>query len=235
MQRPPPQRPTAQPMPAVGRGAPKCYRSCLGRRPAKKPGERTGRRRCQFLLGPQASTELFGPTGGGITTKTHRTAHAGGGKRSPQVLPELFGAPSGGKTQGRQQGGSPADFLLGPQASTESVARMAARRTVEANVSAARRADAATAAAANNEAAASAAKHAYVASAARRSYGGRANETGGGGRVRGRCPQGRRQGNGLRRDAHARDYDGPTHGRRRSGSGCVNDDAEEDDGASPRR
>ena len=45
----------------------------------------------------------------------------GGGKRSPQVLPELFGAPSGGKTQGRCQGGSPADFLLGPQASTELV------------------------------------------------------------------------------------------------------------------
>ena len=88
---------------------------------------------------------------------------------------------------------------------------MAARRTVEANVSAAKRADAASAAAANNEAAASAAKHAYVASAARRSYGGRANETGGG-RVRGRCPQGRRRGNGLRRDARARDDVGPTHG-----------------------
>ncbi len=57
---------------------------------------------------------------------------------------------------------------------------MAAQRTVEANVSAARRADAASAAAANNEAAASAAKRAYVASAARRSYGGHANETGGG-------------------------------------------------------
>ena len=37
------------------------------------------------------------------------------------MLPELFGAPSGGKTQGRCQGGSPADFLLGPQASTELV------------------------------------------------------------------------------------------------------------------
>jgi hypothetical protein len=37
MQRPPPQRPTARPMPAVGRGAPKCCRSCLGRRPAKNP------------------------------------------------------------------------------------------------------------------------------------------------------------------------------------------------------
>jgi hypothetical protein len=53
--------------------------------------------------------------------EAHRTAHASGGKRSPQVLPELFGAPSGGKTQGGRQGGSAADFLLGPQASTESV------------------------------------------------------------------------------------------------------------------
>ncbi len=63
-----------------------------------------------FLLGPLVVTE---------SSKTHRTAHAGGGKRSPQVLPELFGAPSGRKTQGRRQGGSAADFLLGPQASTE--------------------------------------------------------------------------------------------------------------------
>ena len=51
----------------------------LVRHRQKKTGERTGRKRCQFLLGPQASTELFGPTGGGITKKTHRTAHAGGG------------------------------------------------------------------------------------------------------------------------------------------------------------
>jgi len=57
---------------------------------------------------------------------------------------------------------------------------MAARRTVEANVSATRRANVASAAAANNEAAASAAKPAYVVSAARRSYDGHANETGGG-------------------------------------------------------
>jgi len=57
---------------------------------------------------------------------------------------------------------------------------MAAPRTVEANVSAARRADTASAAAANNKAAASAEKRSYVPSAARRSYGGRANETGGG-------------------------------------------------------
>ncbi len=53
--------------------------------------------------------------------EAHHTAHAGGGKRSPQVLPELFGSLSDGKTQGRQQGGSVANFLLGPQASTESV------------------------------------------------------------------------------------------------------------------
>ena len=51
--------------------------------------------------------------------KTHRTAHAGGGggvgvERSPQVLPELFGLPTGEKTQGRGQGGSAANFFLGP-------------------------------------------------------------------------------------------------------------------------
>ena len=48
--------------------------------------------------------------------KTHRTAHAGGGggERSPQVLPELFGMPTGEKTQGRGQGGSAANFFLGP-------------------------------------------------------------------------------------------------------------------------
>ena len=85
--------------------------------------------------------------------------------------------------------GDPANFLLGPQVSTESVATMAAQRTVKANVSAARRADAATTAAANNEAAGSAMKRAYVASAARRSYGGRANKTGGGSRP-GRVPPG---------------------------------------------
>ena len=50
----------------------------------KNPGERTGRKRCRFFPGPQASTELFGPTGDGTATKTNRTAHAGGGKRSPQ-------------------------------------------------------------------------------------------------------------------------------------------------------
>jgi len=167
-------------MPAVGRGAPKCCRSCLGRRPAKKLGERTGQKRCQCLLGP--------PSIDGVVWSDRRRNHHNDpphgpcrrGGRSPQVLPELFGAPSGGKTQGRRQGGSPADFLLGPQASTESVATMAARRTVEANVSAARRADAATAVAANNKAAASAAKRAHVASTARRSCGGRANKTGGG-------------------------------------------------------
>ncbi len=36
-QRPPPQKPTARPMPAEGRGAPKCCRRCVGRRPAKNP------------------------------------------------------------------------------------------------------------------------------------------------------------------------------------------------------
>jgi hypothetical protein len=51
----------------------------------------------------------------------HGPCRRGGGGRSPQVLPELFGAPSGRKTQGGRQGGSPADFLLGPQASTELV------------------------------------------------------------------------------------------------------------------
>jgi hypothetical protein len=51
--------------------------------------------------------------------KTHRTAHAGGGgggwgERSPHVLPELFGLPTGEKTQGRGQGGSAANFFFGP-------------------------------------------------------------------------------------------------------------------------
>jgi len=64
---------------------------------------------------------LFGPTGDGTATKTNRTAHAGGGKRSPQVLPELFGAPTGKKTRGRGRSGSAADFLLGPQALMELV------------------------------------------------------------------------------------------------------------------
>ena len=125
----------------------------------KNQGRGQGRSAANVYWAPQALTELFGPTGGGITTKTHRTAHAGEGG-------------------GRRRCGSPADFLLGPQALTESVATMAARRPVEANVSAARRADAATAATANNEAASPTAKRAYVASATRRSYGGCANETG---------------------------------------------------------
>ena len=56
----------------------------LPHRPTKNPGERKGRKRCRFFPGPQASTELFGPTGDGTATKTNRTAHAGGGKRSPQ-------------------------------------------------------------------------------------------------------------------------------------------------------
>jgi len=48
-------------------------------------------------------------------TKTHRTAHAGGGTRSPQVLPELFGAPTGKKKQGRGQCGSAANFYWAPK------------------------------------------------------------------------------------------------------------------------
>jgi hypothetical protein len=39
--------------------------------------------------------------------------------RSPQVLPELFGAPTGEKTQGRGQGGCAANVYWAPQASTE--------------------------------------------------------------------------------------------------------------------
>jgi hypothetical protein len=93
---------------------------------------------------------------------------------------------------------------------------MAAQRTVEANISAARHADVASAAAADNKAAAS---------AARRSYGVRANETGGVGYGDG-APRGN--------EARARDDGGPTHGRQRSGSGCVDNNANDDDGASPR-
>jgi len=44
-----------------------------------------------------------------------------GGKRSPQVLPELFGAPTGEKNRGRGRSGRAADFLLGPQALMELV------------------------------------------------------------------------------------------------------------------
>jgi hypothetical protein len=55
---------------------------------------------------------------------------------------------------------------------------MVAQGTIEADVSAARRTYAASAAAANDKAAASATKHAFVVSAARRSYGRRANKTG---------------------------------------------------------
>ncbi len=73
-----------------------CCRSCLGRRPAKKnQGRERGGSAADFVPGPQASTELFGPTGDGTATKTNRTAHAGGGKWSPQVLPELFGVLTG--------------------------------------------------------------------------------------------------------------------------------------------
>jgi len=68
--------------------------------------------RRSFLVRPEAESPR---------RPTARPMPAGGGERSPQVLPELFGAPSGRKTQGRCQGGSPADFLLGPQASTELV------------------------------------------------------------------------------------------------------------------
>ena len=38
--------------------------------------------------------------GAATATKTHCKAHAGGGARSPQVLPELFGAPTGKKPRG---------------------------------------------------------------------------------------------------------------------------------------
>ena len=58
----------------------------LPHRPAKKPRGENGAEALPifFFSGPQASTELFGPTGDGTATKTNRTAHAGGGKRSPQ-------------------------------------------------------------------------------------------------------------------------------------------------------
>ena len=36
-------------------------------------------------------TELFGLTGGGITTKTHRTAHAGEGGGSPKCCRSCLG------------------------------------------------------------------------------------------------------------------------------------------------
>ena len=124
MQRPPPQRPTARPMPAVGRGAPKCCRSCLGRRPAKNPRGEDRAEALPMFTGPPKHRRscLVRPEAESPRRPTARPMPAGGGgKRSPQVLPELFGAPSGGKTQGRCQGGSPADFLLGPQASTELV------------------------------------------------------------------------------------------------------------------
>ena len=110
-------------MPAVGRGAPKCCRSCLGRLPAKKPRGEDRAGALPIFTGPPSIDKLFGPTGGGITTKTHRTAHAGGGggeAKPPSVTGVVWGA-EWRKTQGRCQGGSPADFLLGPQASTELV------------------------------------------------------------------------------------------------------------------
>ena len=109
-------------------------------------------------------------------------------------------APTGEKTQGRERGGSAADFSQAPKRRRSCLAR---RETEPPRRPTARPMPA----------------------------GGRGAPKG---RVRRRCPQGRRQGNGLRRDARARDNVGPTHGRQRSGSGCVDGDAKEEDGASPR-
>jgi len=100
-ERPPPRRPTARPMQAGGCGAlkccpscleAKCCRSCWGTDRQKKiQGRERGGSAADFFPGPQASMELFGPTGDGTATKTNRTAQAGGGKRSPQVLPDCLG------------------------------------------------------------------------------------------------------------------------------------------------
>ena len=109
-------------------------------------------------------------------------------------------APTGEKTQGRERGGSAADFSQAPKRRRSCLAR---RETEPPRRPTARPMPAGGSGAPK-------------------------------GRVRRRCPQGRRQGNGLRRDARARDNVGPTHGRQRSGSGCVDEDAKEEDGASPR-
>ena len=50
----------------------------------KPQGRGQGGSAANVYWAPQASTELFGPTGGGITTKTHRTAHAGKGGGAPK-------------------------------------------------------------------------------------------------------------------------------------------------------
>ena len=85
-------------------------------RPAKNPGERTGRKRCQFLLGPQASTELFGPTGGGIATKTHRTAHAGGGgSGAPKCCRSCLGRRVAEKLRGDDRAKALAIFYWAPK------------------------------------------------------------------------------------------------------------------------
>ena len=66
----------------------------------KTRGRGQGGSAANVYWAPQASTELFGPTGGGITTKTHRMAHAGEGDGAPKVLPELFGVPKAEKLRG---------------------------------------------------------------------------------------------------------------------------------------
>ena len=143
--------------------------------------------------------------GAATTMKTHRKAHAGGGGAEPSSVAGVVwrpsvAAPTGEKTQGRERGGSAADFSQAPKRRRSCLAR---RETEPPRKPTARPMPAGGSGAPK-------------------------------GRVRRRCPQGQRQGNGLRRDARARDNVGPTHGRQRSGSGCVDDDAKEEDGASPR-
>ena len=88
----------------------------------KKQGRGQGGSAANFYWAPRHRRScLVRPEAESPRRPTARPMPAGGGERSPQVLPELFGAPSGRKTQGGRQGGSPADFLLGPQASTELV------------------------------------------------------------------------------------------------------------------
>jgi hypothetical protein len=48
-------------------------------------------------------------------TKTHRRAHVGGGTRSPQVLPELFGAPTGKKNRGEDRAEALPNFYWAPK------------------------------------------------------------------------------------------------------------------------